>query len=417
MKIPRGKVSLPVAAVVLCTLAFAGLIFTADFHAIAGTPIFKLKSCSGENFTEKETQKPDAVEDDFVDEDKIEFDSHVCSIENGEWVFNASAKPFYTDESCSYLDEQIRCLRNGRPDKEYLYWQWQLDGCMMPRFNATVLLEKLRGKRLMFTGDSLQREQWQSLVCMVESHIPSEKKSMKRGRSHSVFMATDYNVTIEFYWAPFLIESNSDEPIIADTKKRIIRLDSISKHAQHWAGVDVLVFNSYVWWTSDPRMKSLWGSFANGEGGFEELDSILAYRMAIKTWANWVDSNLNQNTTRVFFTTASPTHMRSTDWKGERGTLCYNETKPVRERGYWGTGSNKRMMEVVSSVVGRMRFPVTFLNITQLSEYRKDGHASFYTKPRGLSSEQPGAQTIGDCIHWCLPGIPDTWNQILYSYL
>ena len=53
-----------------------------------------------------------------------------------------------------------------------------------------------------------------------------------------------------------------------------------------------------------------WGSFANGEEGYEELDAPMAYRIGLKTWANWVDSNLNPNNTRVFFTTMSPTHMR-----------------------------------------------------------------------------------------------------------
>lgn len=39
----------------------------------------------------------------------------------------------------------------------------------------------------MFVGDSLQRGQWQSFVCLVDSVIPSNQKSMRRGRSHSIF--------------------------------------------------------------------------------------------------------------------------------------------------------------------------------------------------------------------------------------
>ena len=53
-----------------------------------------------------------------------------------------------------------------------------------------------------------------------------------------------------------------------------------------------------------------WGSFANGDDGSEELDAAVSYRIALKTWANWVDSNVDQNKTRVFFTTMSPTHQR-----------------------------------------------------------------------------------------------------------
>lgn len=409
-------------AIVICTVAFTGLMFTEDLRAITGISISMLKSCTKMD-PMTNSSKPSADEREMMKTDDPRREGGIwiaphenCSIEKGKWIFNNTSKRFYTDESCPYLDKQVSCLTNGRPDTDYLNWEWLPDDCILPRFNGTSLLEKLRGKRLMFSGDSLQKGQWQSLICMVESHIPPDKKSIKRGRSHSVFNAKDYNASIEFYWAPYLVESNSDQPIIADTKKRIIRVDSISKHAKYWAGVDILVFNSYVWWTSDPRLKSLWGSFANGEEGFEELDAITAYRLAIKTWANWVDSSINQSTTRVFFTTPSPTHLRSADWKQEKGIQCYNETRPVDRRGYWGTGSNKRMMNVLSSIVARMKIRVTFINITQLSDYRKDGHASVYTGE--LPDEQKNSpQVQADCIHWCLPGVPDTWNQILYAYL
>jgi len=54
-----------------------------------------------------------------------------------------------------------------------------------------------------------------------------------------------------------------------------------------------------------------WGSFGNGEEGYEELDNQIAYNLGLRTWANWVDSTVDPNKTRVFFTTMSPTHTRS----------------------------------------------------------------------------------------------------------
>jgi 3,4-dihydroxy-2-butanone 4-phosphate synthase len=50
---------------------------------------------------------------------------------------------------------------------------------MLKRFNATKLLERLRNKRLVFVGDSLNRGQWVSMVCLVDSIIPSSLKSMQ----------------------------------------------------------------------------------------------------------------------------------------------------------------------------------------------------------------------------------------------
>jgi len=54
-------------------------------------------------------------------------------------------------------------------------------------FNPVLALKKLQGKRLLFVGDSLQRNQWESFVCLVEWIIPQNQKSMKRGIVHSVF--------------------------------------------------------------------------------------------------------------------------------------------------------------------------------------------------------------------------------------
>lgn len=90
------------------------------------------------------------------------------------------------------------------------------------------------------------------------------------------------------------------------------------------------------------------------------------------------------------------------------------------KRGHWGTGSDKRIMNVVDSIVEKMKVPVTVINITQMSEHRVDAHSSVYTETQGkLLTEEQKADPLryADCIHWCLPGVPDTWNQAFLAYL
>ncbi|PRQ42908.1 putative PMR5 domain, PC-Esterase, protein trichome birefringence-like 3 [Rosa chinensis] len=424
MKGFRGKLHLPI--IMVCSIALISLLFTERISIIlSSNPFFKHKSCSrrAASVTRKNDRNAtkEKIDDSIVD-DRFVFDPEECNVENGKWVFNRSIRPFYSDRSCPYLDRQVSCVKNGRPDSDsdYRHWEWQPEDCTLPRFNPELMLQKLRNKRLMFVGDSLQRGQWQSLVCMVESIIPQNKQSMRRGRALSVFRAKEYNATIEFYWDPFLVESNSDLHIVINPKDRILKVDSVAKHAEHWTGVDILVFNTFVWWMSGYTIKSYWGQFPNGEEGYEELEAVVAYRIALKTWANWVDTNVNPNKTRVFFTTMSPTHMRSADWNNPEGMKCFNETKPYMKKGFWSTGADKRIMRVVVEVIKKMKVPVSVLNITQMSDYRVDAHTKVYTETGGkLLTDEQKADVLhnSDCIHWCLPGVPDTWNQIFLANL
>ena len=65
----------------------------------------------------------------------------------------------------------------------------------MYSFNATLMLETLRGKRMMFVGDSLNRGQYVSMVCLLHKLIPEDEKSMETFDSLTVFTA---KVTFKF---------------------------------------------------------------------------------------------------------------------------------------------------------------------------------------------------------------------------
>ncbi|GAV64048.1 PC-Esterase domain-containing protein/PMR5N domain-containing protein [Cephalotus follicularis] len=338
-----------------------------------------------------------------------------CNVFEGQWMWDNVSYPLYTEESCPYLVKQTTCLRNGRPDSFYQNWRWQPNTCKLPRFDPLKLLGILRGKRLMFIGDSVQRGQFESMVCLVQSVIPDGKKYLYRVPPMKIFKAEEYNASIEYYWAPFMVESISDHATNHTVHKRLVNLDSIAKHGKSWEGVDYLVFESYIWWMYKPLINATYGSPDN----IQEFKVPAAYKLALETWANWIKSNINPHTQKVFFMSMSPTHLWSWEWKpGSEGT-CFNESYPIQDP-YWGTGSNLEIMAMVGNLLQELEINITLLNITQLSEYRKDAHTTIYGERKGklLTKEQKSdPKTFGDCIHWCLPGVPDTWNEILYAYL
>ncbi|QCD98719.1 protein trichome birefringence-like 33 isoform X1 [Vigna unguiculata] len=342
-----------------------------------------------------------------------------CDVFRGRWVRDELTRPLYEESDCPYIQPQLTCQEHGRPEKEYQRWRWQPHGCDLPTFDASLMLEKLRGKRMMFVGDSLNRGQYVSLICLLHHLIPEHAKSMETLGSLTIFRAKEYNATIEFYWAPFLLESNSDNAVIHRVTDRIVRKGSINTHGRHWKGADIIVFNTYLWWITGSKMKILLGSFNDEVRKSVEMSTEDAYRMAMKSMVRWVKVNMDSNKTRVFFTSMSPSHAKSIEWGGESEGNCYNETTPIDDPAYWGSDSKKTIMQVIGEVFGKSKVPITFLNITQLSNYRKDAHTSIYKKQwNPLTSEQlANPASYADCVHWCLPGLQDTWNELLFAKL
>ncbi|XP_009397088.3 protein trichome birefringence-like 34 [Musa acuminata AAA Group] len=350
-----------------------------------------------------------------------ESSAGTCDLFSGQWVYDNTTYPLYSESGCKFMSDQSACEKFGRRDLKYQNWRWQPHGCNLPRFNVTKLLERLRDRRLVFVGDSLNRNQWISMVCLLGASLPDSHKIMVSNGSLMSFKAKEHNASIDFYWAPLLVESNSDDPVHHRIPDRVARAQSIEKHARHWTNADILVFNTYLWWRR-PTMNILWGSFEDEHGIHKEIDSLRGYELALNTWSDWLEFHVDHLKTKLFFMSMSPTHSSGEEWGRPSGQNCYHETEPIAEEGYRGKDTNENMMRVVEKVIKSLRgrgVNVQMLNVTQLSEYRKDGHPSIYRKQwEPLTKEQqdnPGS--YADCIHWCLPGVPDVWNQLLYAYL
>lgn len=93
---------------------------------------------------------------------------HKCNVFRGDWVLSSEG-PYYTNETECEIDERQNCMKFGRPDTEFMKWRWKPDECELPLFDAAQFLELVTGKTMAFVGDSVGRNQMQSLVCLLAS--------------------------------------------------------------------------------------------------------------------------------------------------------------------------------------------------------------------------------------------------------
>jgi hypothetical protein len=91
-----------------------------------------------------------------------------CDIFTGNWIPFPEG-PYYTNATCNLMIDQQNCMKFGRPDTEFLKWRWKPDECELPLFDALQFLELVRGKSIAFVGDSVGRNQMQSLLCLLAS--------------------------------------------------------------------------------------------------------------------------------------------------------------------------------------------------------------------------------------------------------
>ncbi|XWS12541.1 hypothetical protein CRYUN_Cryun37aG0098100 [Craigia yunnanensis] len=318
-----------------------------------------------------------------------------CNLFQGKWVFDPSY-PFYDSSGCPFIDPEFNCLKYGRPDKQYLKYAWKPDACSLPRFNGVSFLAKWKGKKIMFVGDSLSLNMWESLTCMIHASVPNSKTSYVRKNPLSFVIFEDYGVTLYLYRTPYFVD------IVRENVGAVLHLGSING-GNAWKGMDMLIFNSWHWWTHKGKSQA-WDYIRDGSALYKDMNRFEAFNKGLTTWANWVDSNVNTTNTKIFFQGISPTHYEGREWNQPKKN-CYGELQPLSGSTY--PAGAPPAATIVNEVLGMMKKPVYLLDITTLSQLRKDAHPSTYS----------GDHSGNDCSHWCLPGLPDSWNQLLYAAL
>ncbi|CAL9167188.1 unnamed protein product [Musa hybrid cultivar] len=340
-----------------------------------------------------------------------------CNYAKGKWVAD-TRRPLYSGSACKqWLSGMWACRLMQRTDFSYENFRWQPQGCVMPEFSRSDFLRRMQNKTIALIGDSLGRQQFQSLMCMVTGGETSPEVE-DVGKDYGLVKAPgalrpdgwayrfpSTNTTILYYWSASLCELeplNKSDP----ATHYALHLDRpVTFLKQHLCRFDVLVLNTGHHWNREKFRGNRWEMYAGGmpitDGELADMRNLK--NLTLHSIAKWVDSQLLQRPQlKAFVRTMSPRHFVNGDWN--TGGSCDN-TVPL-------AGGSEVLQDRSSDPVAEDAIKgtsVTLLDITSLSQLRDEGHISKYTLKASTGMQ--------DCLHWCLPGIPDTWNEILYAQI
>jgi hypothetical protein len=138
------------------------------------------------------------------------------------------------------------------------------------------------------------------------------------------------------------------------------------------------------------------------DGG--KLDPTVHPLVAIGHAAKAVARATTDFTGRRFFMSFPPDHFKNGAWN--KGGNCDSFSKPLGDGEYVPAArSLSHNGELEKALLGT---GIRILNMTSLMEKRPDAH------PAQLQTFLiKGGKRGQDCVHWCLPGVPDTWTEVL----
>ncbi|PPD97413.1 hypothetical protein GOBAR_DD05563 [Gossypium barbadense] len=346
------------------------------------------------------------------DFETIQIQKKVCNYAKGKWVVD-DRRPLYS----GFGSPMWACSLMQRQDFAFEKLRWQPKGCEMEEFEGPKFLKRMQDKTLAFVGDSLGRQQFQSLMCMITAG-KDRSDVLDVGNEYGLvlppgstrpngwayrFLST--NITVLYYWSSGLCEL---EPLdVKDPQTEYaMHLDRPPSFLRQFLHkIDVLVLNTGHHWNRGKLRANRWVMYVGGAPNTNKKIANMgrAKNFTIHNTVKWLDSQVPKHPhLKAFYRSISPRHFVNGDWN--TGVSC-NNTKPM--------SIGKEVLQEGSSdhaAVSAVRWTgVKLLDITALSQVRDEGHIS-----RICITSSPGVQ---DCLHWCLPGVPDTWNEILFAQI
>lgn len=247
---------------------------------------------------------------------------------------------------------------------------------------------------------------------MVQVEAADEVYHDKEYRS-KIWKFHSHNFTLSVIWTPFLIKADIYEDMDGVSSSEIqLYLDILDdKWTNQYKTFDYVVIAGGKWFLKTAiyheNNTSTGCHNCNGKNNLTEVGFDHAYRKALQQVFEFMRDSEHKPV--VLFRTTTPDHFENGEWFS--GGYC-NRTVPFKENQINASYVDSIMRNIEVEEFEKAKASnanLKLLDTTGLSLLRPDGHPGPYRQFHPL----PNAKVQNDCLHWCLPGPIDSWNDIV----
>ncbi|CAI7766261.1 unnamed protein product [Closterium sp. NIES-54] len=256
------------------------------------------------------------------------------------------------------------------------------------------------------------------------SALPRNPSDPQRGHKplnsvKAIFFPT-FNFSVAYFFSPYLMDAFQQQ---TNGAKRggahgyVVNVTSVHPTVVRLLPMyDVAVFSSGTWWLQNVPGRKQPNTFMVNGVVQQNITNIEAFRTGLKTLANHVKQS---NFSGIpFFLTFNPKHgpvMRTARGDGACGAV-----QPIGPKGAFKWYESIRTAEEYFKMQRRVLTSssnMRVVKVTRMSEMRPEGHLGMWWQKRDNVTEAFATPDLGDCTHWCLPGVPDAWLDVMYAYM
>ncbi|KAL9228460.1 hypothetical protein vseg_004042 [Gypsophila vaccaria] len=262
----------------------------------------------------------------------------------------------------------------------------------------------------------------ESLLCLLsQEDTPVDVFKDAKDRSRTWYFPRN-NFTLVVLWTRFLVKGVEREGGVFD-----LHVDEVD---EKWARnvslgfVDYAIVSNAQWFFKKSYLyehgKLIGCVYCDDESNVTNFDVGFAIGKAFQTTLRCINDCAKCNDMVTLVRTISPSHFENGTWK-TRGNCERTKLYDINNVGELLTKGKNRVEWEVRTIqmeeVERVRkdYPMRHekfqaMDITKVMAMRPDGHPGSHWRDKKKNG-------FNDCVHWCLPGPIDVWNDLMLALL